>query len=84
MTLAVRPEKITLAPRGAALDPALANRIDGRVAQAVYSGSSITYVVEAAGRRLIVFAQNLASRPLAPGTEVVAAFAPEHAVTVRP
>ncbi|MGH6720034.1 MAG: TOBE domain-containing protein, partial [Alphaproteobacteria bacterium] len=84
VTVAVRPEKITLAPPGTALDAALANRLAGRVVQAVYSGSSITYVVEAAGRRLIVFAQNRVSQLLGPGAEVVVAFAPEHAVVVRP
>jgi spermidine/putrescine ABC transporter ATP-binding subunit len=81
---AVRPEKITLLARDEPIDATLSNRLDGVVRQAVYSGSSITYVVDVAGRRLLVFEQNKAARPHAPGAQVVAVFRPDHVVLVRP
>ncbi|MBM3583601.1 MAG: ABC transporter ATP-binding protein [Alphaproteobacteria bacterium] len=82
--LAVRPEKVVLAADAAGLDADLVNRLEGRIVQAVYAGSAITYIVEAGDRRLIVFEQNRAAAPLGPDTAVIAAFAPRHAVLVQP
>ncbi len=84
VTVAVRPEKIVLRAPTEGVDPVLVNRLDGIVRQAVYSGSSITYIVEAEGRRLVVFEQNTAASPHPPGAAVAALFRPEHAVVVAP
>ena len=86
VTLAVRPEKISLLAADAAPAPAGAplNRLDGRVVQSVYSGNSITYKIAVAGALLTVFEQNRASRPFPAGAAVRLAWSPEHSVVVRP
>ncbi len=81
--LAVRPEKIQLA------DPALPaaagiNRIEGRILRSVYSGSSIAYRIEIPGQELMVFEQNRAAAPRAPGMRVSCLWAPEHSIWVTP
>ena len=85
VTLAVRPEKISLLA-AAALTPggAPANRLDGRVVQSVYSGNSITYKIAVAGAEVTVFEQNRASRPFPVGATVRLVWSPEHSVVVRP
>jgi spermidine/putrescine ABC transporter ATP-binding subunit len=84
VTVAVRPEKIVLVEGADEAPPALANRLPARVVQAVYAGSSITYILDAAGRRVTAFEQNRAARRFAPGAAVAAAWEPRHTVVVRP
>jgi len=60
------------------------NRLPGTIRNLVYAGNSVTYIVESAGRELIVFAQNREAATHAPGTAVTVAFLPQHAVLVRP
>jgi spermidine/putrescine transport system ATP-binding protein len=81
----VRPEKVTLAPAGAAV-PEGANVLRGTVIVASFLGVSIQYVVRTAGgEELTVFAQNRdGAEPdsLAPGREVQLAWSPEHTFVV--
>jgi spermidine/putrescine ABC transporter ATP-binding subunit len=81
--LAVRPEKIALARAG---DPAPgnANRLEGRLSQAVYSGMSTTYKVTVGEREVTVFEQNRSERTLEPGQTVRLEWSPAHSVVVAP
>ena len=81
--LAVRPEKIALARAG---DPAAgnANRLEGRLSQAVYSGMSTTYKVTVGEREVTVFEQNRSERQLEPGQTVRLEWSPAHSVVVTP
>jgi len=85
VTIAVRPEKVTFAAAGPAAgdDGAALNRMSGRVTQAVYSGSSISYGVDA-GTEVLVFAQNRTAQPIEPGTRVTLEWDPVHSVVVGP
>jgi spermidine/putrescine ABC transporter ATP-binding subunit len=85
VTIAVRPEKATFAAaRPAPADGETAvNRMSGRVTQAVYSGSSISYRVDV-GMELMVFAQNRTAQPIEPGTAVTIEWDPVHSVVVEP
>ena len=80
VTLAVRPEKIALAPSPAITNPDH-NRLEGMVRQAVYSGNSITYQIDA-GTTVLVFAQNQSAQPVEPGAAVVLSWDPRHSVVV--
>jgi spermidine/putrescine ABC transporter ATP-binding subunit len=86
--IAVRPEKFALHPAGrgpaAGDEPEPVNRLTGQVLQLVYSGSSITYKVDAGGQVVTVFEQNRSARPFAPGDAVELAWAPAHSVRVEP
>ncbi len=86
VTLAVRPEKFRLRAEndGASAGLELRNMLQGVVAQAVYSGSSITYKVAVAGSHMTVFQQNRSAQPVGAGTPVVIAWDPVHSVVVRP
>ncbi len=81
----VRPEKVTLSPAGHSV-PAGANVLRGTVVVAAFLGTSIQYVVRAAGgEELTVFAQNLdGAEPesLGPGREVQLAWDPQHTFVV--
>ena len=79
-TLAVRPEKMRLAPAGAA--PEGANCAPGRVAQRVFSGASVTYVVETAAGPLRVFQRNGGEALAEEGAEVAVLWSPQHSVAV--
>jgi spermidine/putrescine ABC transporter ATP-binding subunit len=81
--LAVRPEKMEILS-AATTSAAATNRIAGSVRQTIYAGNSITTLVEADGRTLTIFAQNASGAIRRPGEAVVVAFAPRHAVAVRP
>src|SRR5262249_42473762 len=85
VTIAVRPEKVTFAPAGPAAGDggAMLNRLRGRITQAVYSGSSISYRVDV-GMELMVSAQNRTAQPTEPGTAVTIEWDPVHSVVVQP
>ncbi len=82
VTIAVRPEKMALEASEPPTEEAVPNRWRGIVRQAVYSGNSITYRVDA-GMEIVVFAQNRTARPLAPGTAVAVTWDPLHSVLVQ-
>jgi spermidine/putrescine ABC transporter ATP-binding subunit len=82
VTLAVRPEKFHLLAAGAAVPDGM-NAIDGTIRQAVYSGSSVTYIVVASGQEFRVFQQNRETEPLAVGEAVTLSWAPEHSVVLE-
>jgi spermidine/putrescine ABC transporter ATP-binding subunit len=76
--LALRPEKITLGAAG----EAGTNAVRGKVLDVVFSGNSTTYRVAAGDQVLTLFRQNLAQGTVAPGTDVVLSWSPEHLVQV--
>ena len=57
--------------------------IDGSIRQAVYSGSSVTYIVAVGDREFRVFQQNRETEPLAVGAAVALCWAPEHSVVLE-
>ena len=79
-TLAVRPEKMRLAAPDEA--PAGANRAAGRIAQRVFSGASVTYVVETAAGPLRVFQRNGGEAMAEEGAAVAVLWSPQHSVAV--
>ncbi|MDQ0509141.1 ABC transporter ATP-binding protein [Ancylobacter amanitiformis] len=83
VTLAVRPEKITVATRDAAPEDGLTNRVEGAIIASLYSGTALTYEVDAAGQRFKIFAQNRDARPLARGDEVTLSWSPDHTVPIE-
>ncbi|MBX6322100.1 MAG: ABC transporter ATP-binding protein [Rhodospirillaceae bacterium] len=85
VTLAVRPEKITLRAAGADAVPAGLNSVRGRIVQAVYSGSSISYRIDVGAEApVLVFEQNRADHTLPEQAEVILSWAPAHTVVVQP
>jgi iron(III) transport system ATP-binding protein len=79
VTIAVRPESITLHPAGAAAPPE-ANRLAGTIAAASFQGDSVRYDVTAGDRTLRVLAP--AEPAYAAGTAVQLAFPAASAVSV--
>jgi spermidine/putrescine transport system ATP-binding protein len=80
VTLAVRPEKFHIAADGAA--PESMNAISGTVKQAVYSGSSVTYLIDTGAQEFRVFQQNRELNLYQPGAAVTLSWSPEHTVVV--
>jgi spermidine/putrescine ABC transporter ATP-binding subunit len=78
--LALRPEKITLSPSG----QAGLNAVRGKVLDVVFSGNSTTYRIAAGEQVITLFRQNLADGTVAPGTDIVLSWAPDHLVQVTP
>ena len=78
--LALRPEKIALGTSG----EAGLNAVRGRALDVVFSGNSTTYRVTVASQIMTVFKQNLAQGTVAPGSEVVLSWSPDHLVQVTP
>jgi spermidine/putrescine ABC transporter ATP-binding subunit len=78
--LALRPEKITLTAGGQAGVDALR----GKVLDLVFSGNSTTYRIAVGDQVMTLFRQNLAQGTVAPGTEVVLSWSPDHLVQVTP
>ncbi len=78
--LALRPEKITLATGS----QAGLNAVRGKVLDVVFSGNSTTYRIAVGEQVMILFKQNLAQGTVAPGTEVVLSWSPDHLVQVTP
>ena len=78
--LALRPEKITLATGG----QSGVNALRGKVLDVVFSGNSTTYRIAVGQQVMTLFRQNLAQGTVAPGTEVVLSWSPDHLVQVTP
>jgi spermidine/putrescine ABC transporter ATP-binding subunit len=78
--LALRPEKITLSPGG----QAGVNALRGKVLDVVFSGNSTTYRIAVGEQVMTLFRQNLAQGTVAPGTDVVLSWSPDHLVQVTP
>jgi spermidine/putrescine ABC transporter ATP-binding subunit len=78
--LALRPEKITLSTDG----QAGVNALRGKVLDVVFSGNSTTYRIAVGEQVMILFKQNLAQGTVAPGTEVILSWSPDHLVQVTP
>jgi spermidine/putrescine ABC transporter ATP-binding subunit len=78
--LALRPEKITLDVSG----PAGVNALQGKVLDVVFSGNSTTYRISVGDQIMTLFRQNLAAGTVAPGTDVVLSWSPDHLVQVTP
>ncbi len=78
--LALRPEKITLSTGG----QAGVNALPGKVLDVVFSGNSTTYRIAIGEQVMTLFRQNLAEGTVAPGTEVVLSWSPDHLVQVTP
>ena len=78
--LALRPEKITLATDG----QTGVNAVRGKVLDVVFSGNSTTYRIAVGEQVMILFRQNLAHGTVAPGTDVVLSWSPDHLVQVTP
>ncbi len=81
VTLAVRPEKFHVSAGDPA--PGAMNALTGTVRQAVYSGSSVTYLVEAGGHEFRMFQQNRETSLFQPGEAVSLTWSPEHTVVVE-
>jgi spermidine/putrescine ABC transporter ATP-binding subunit len=78
--LALRPEKITLTTGG----QAGVNALSGKVLDVVFSGNSTTYRIAVGEQVMTLFRQNLAQGTVAPGTDVVLSWSPDHLVQVTP
>lgn len=77
VTLALRPEGLSVAPTDGAIDERL-NRVRGRVRRRIYAGTTIEYEVDLGGATLRVRV-GTAEDGFRPGDEVVVAWAPETA-----
>jgi spermidine/putrescine ABC transporter ATP-binding subunit len=78
--VAVRPEKVRLSAEASAEG---VNRIAGRIFQAVFSGTSVTYIIETAVGTQRAFRQNAGERIYGVGEAVVMEWSPEHTVVVE-
>jgi spermidine/putrescine ABC transporter ATP-binding subunit len=78
--LALRPEKITLTTGG----QAGVNALRGKVLDVVFSGNSTTYRIAVGEQVMTLFRQNLAQGTVAPGTDAVLSWSPDHLVQVTP
>ncbi|WP_119304556.1 ABC transporter ATP-binding protein [Dongia deserti] len=78
--LALRPEKIKLSTDS----QAGTNAVRGKVLDVVFSGNSTTYRVRVGNQVITLFRQNLAQGTVAPGSEVVLSWSPDHLVQVTP
>ena len=79
VTVAVRPEKIAIAPAGTMVS--VENSLPARVREVIYAGAASTYLLDGpGGEDLKVFAQNRESEPVAAGQEVVLAWSAAHTI----
>jgi spermidine/putrescine ABC transporter ATP-binding subunit len=78
--LALRPEKITLGASG----QVGINTLRGKVLDVVFSGNSTTYRIAVGDQVMILFRQNLAEGTVAPGSDAVLSWSPDHLVQVTP
>ncbi|WP_374368210.1 ABC transporter ATP-binding protein [Dongia sp.] len=81
--VALRPEKISIEPATSDLSAA-PNRIRGRVAAAIFSGSSLTYRISVGDRIMLVFEQNKSRAPLPEGSDVTLEWPVADNVVVMP
>jgi spermidine/putrescine ABC transporter ATP-binding subunit len=82
-TAIVRPEKISVLPKGA---PADGNVLSGEILQAVYSGASITYRIRVAAlgdEPLLAFVQAATGDVIKPGAPVLARWSPEQTIPLE-
>ncbi|HYN00227.1 MAG TPA: ABC transporter ATP-binding protein [Aestuariivirgaceae bacterium] len=85
-TVIVRPEKMLVFGDNEPPPAELANRLNGKILQAIYSGASVTYHIAApnlAGSIVLAFMQNREGNVLTPQTPVTVAWSPEHTVPVE-
>jgi spermidine/putrescine transport system ATP-binding protein len=85
-TVIVRPEKMLVFGDNEPPPAELANRLNGKILQAIYSGASVTYHIAApnlAGSTVLAFMQNREGNVLTPQTSVTVAWSPEHTVPVE-
>ena len=81
-TVAVRPEKITLAPAGAATEAD--NAMTAILRETIYAGATSTFLLAALdGREIKVFSQNREATQVAPGTSVVLAWSAAQTFVLR-
>ena len=81
--VAVRPEKMRLQPAAQAV-PNGTNAIAAVVAQQIFAGSSLTYLLDWQGQTIRVFAQNRGDAVMAVGDPVKITWSPEHSILVEP
>jgi ABC-type Fe3+/spermidine/putrescine transport system ATPase subunit len=81
--VAVRPEKMRLQPAAQAV-PHGTNAIAAVVAQQIFAGSSLTYLLDWQGQTIRVFAQNRGEAVMAVGEAVKISWSPEHSILVEP
>ncbi len=79
-TLAVRPEKMRLVAPEAAAE---GNRIGGTISQRVFSGASVTYIVETPAGPVRAFRQNAGEAMMETGARADVVWPPEHTVPVE-
>ena len=82
VTVAVRPERIVIAPAEGAAGGI--NDLPGRVTEVIFAGSSVSYLVARDEETIKVFTQNTGGAPLPEGTPVRLTFKPSDAVIVAP
>jgi spermidine/putrescine transport system ATP-binding protein len=81
VTLAIRPEKMTIAAAGE--DYSDTNQMTATVRDVIYAGAASTYLLEGPqGVQLRVFSQNRDNRAIAPGTVVTLHWLPVHTVVL--
>lgn len=78
--IAVRPERIRLVAPDA---PAQDNRIEGRVAERVFSGASLTYTVDTDAGPLRVLRQNADGDVIDIGERIALVWSADHSVVVE-
>ncbi len=82
LTIAVRPERMTIAPAdGHAAAP---NTIGGTVSEVIFAGSSVSYLVAVGDETFKVFTRNDGGETFAMGASVSLSFKPADAVVVAP
>ncbi|MGF1610686.1 MAG: ABC transporter ATP-binding protein [Kiloniellales bacterium] len=81
--VAVRPEKMHLQPAAQAASNGT-NAIEAVVAQQIFAGSSLTYLLDWQGQTVRVFAQNRGEAVMAVGESVKITWSPEHSILVEP
>ncbi|WMS43561.1 ABC transporter ATP-binding protein [Acuticoccus sp. MNP-M23] len=81
-TVAVRPERIIIAPSAGPASGT--NALNGTVSEVIFQGSSVSYLVARGEETIKVFTQNSGGASLAAGTPVELSFKPADAVIVAP
>jgi spermidine/putrescine transport system ATP-binding protein len=84
LRIGVRPEKLTVHPRGQDLEAGL-NTMDATLTSAVFVGVSYQYFFATKeGRELSAFDRNAGGAVASPGESVSLAWRPEHTFVIRP
>jgi spermidine/putrescine transport system ATP-binding protein len=83
LRIGVRPEKLTVHPRGEVLEASL-NTMDAKLTSAVFVGVSYQYFFATKeGRELSAFDRNAGGAVASPGESVSLAWRPEHTFVIR-